>query len=103
MRRHVRLQLPGRRQGFGESAGHALGDREKVQVVAVVHERGRSFRPAGPDEGLVGPRSLPVASRRRHVVADTLVDMRGHVDEMAGRGHEPRELLRMDERPFRMR
>ena len=73
---------------------------EEAVVVPEVHRvvAGR----AGPGEvGLVGLDRAAVGLGGVGVAADALVDVRRHVDDVPGRGHQPRQALRRGHRALR--
>ena len=77
-------QLAGRFNGFDAAAFHVLGSPQEVDVVGVVHVRVHPPWGFSLDIGLVGLNRPGIAERRVVVQAEAHIDMRGHVDQMAG-------------------
>ena len=76
-RKHV-----GRSLGFGEPSGHGAGNRDEVQVMAVVHHWIYALHTTGFKVSAVGRRSLLIGLHSSVVVASADVYVRRHVDQV---------------------
>jgi hypothetical protein len=74
-----------------------------MQVVAVVSRRIDALRAIRFDVRAVGLRGEIVNARGRFIVADALIDVRGHVHEMTRGRRQRAEPIRAWQRTFRQR
>ena len=97
--RDVRYELVGRALRIGVTAGHDRRGGFEVHVVVVVHQRIQADLRAGLlDEALVNRRRLRIALHRRIEIAGAHVDVRRHVHEVTGLGHQRFETTRRGHR-----
>ena len=82
---------------------HGVRRRDEVQIVVIVEHRIDALHLILLDVGMVDVGGDLVPVGRRAIVADQHVDVRRHVDEMAGGGSDRIELLCRGKRPFGMR
>ena len=99
----VGLKLTRCSQRFGEAAGHALRNGQKMKIVTVVHRRIESGPAPRLYVSFIGARRIFVTQSGGFVVPRSLVNMCGHMNEMTGGGDERRQFGRVGQCAFRMR
>ena len=77
-------QLASGLNGFDAAALHVLGSPQEVDIVGIVHVRIHPLRGFGLDIGLVGLNRPGIAEGRVAIQAEAHIDMRRHMDQMAG-------------------
>ena len=89
--------------GFGAMPLHAGCDGAKVEVVGVVHHHVHALRASHGGVVFIGPGRGRIVFARAVVISRALVNMGGHVDEVAGGWSQHGNAIRIGQRPLRMR
>ena len=81
---------------------HAVGYRQKIQIVRVVH-RVNALHPGCFEISFIGGRGIDIRTRGRVVVSHAFINVRRHVHEVSGHRHQLRQVRRVSERALGMR
>ena len=103
MRSDVADKLCGSTHRVREASFHAVRNRQKVQVVIVVHHGIHARRARQFEIVFVGFSCIHVAARGLVVISDAHVDVRGHVHEMTGGGNLRGKFRHVRQSTLRMR